>query len=331
MNVLYLERFFYVAKSGGVAEGHRNLPRRIDLSALSRQLTALEEDLGLVLFERRPFALTSAGQELFDEIRPFFEKLPGLPQKLRSRAGLHLGIGAPEIVLRDYLAQNLADLRKKFPGLQLVLRDGDHASLEERLRRREINVAVTIFDREPVNSSRRSRGDETLIHSESRDQKSKVDMSLLTSASATESVCALPLLDLPVALVVPPRSKIKSPEDLWKNGCVSETVLMLPLRSAITRHFQEGLKQRQVGSFPTLELETTDMIEEYVRKGHGVGVSVAMPNAQKMKGLRVVPLKDFAPVRLGILWQQPMTAPMTAFIEMLKAESGKIAGHGALS
>ena len=64
MKVHHLELFYYVAKHGGISEAARNMPYGIQQPAISGQIIQLEEFLGVALFHRRPFALTTAGEEL---------------------------------------------------------------------------------------------------------------------------------------------------------------------------------------------------------------------------------------------------------------------------
>src|SRR4029453_8722736 len=47
----------------------------IQQPAVSGQIAKLEESLGTKLFQRRPFALSPTGTELFEFIRPFFENI----------------------------------------------------------------------------------------------------------------------------------------------------------------------------------------------------------------------------------------------------------------
>ena len=121
MNIHHLELFYYVAKHGGISEGVRNMPYGIQQPAMSAQIIQLEEFLGLSLFQRRPFALTGAGQELYDFIRPFFDNLNATADRLRGGVSQHIRIGASEVVLRDYLPAVVQEVRKKFPKLVIIL------------------------------------------------------------------------------------------------------------------------------------------------------------------------------------------------------------------
>ena len=72
LNVHHLELFFYVARHGGITAALPHIPYGIQQPAVSAQIAQLEEHLGAKLFERRPFALTRAGQMAYEFAAPFF-------------------------------------------------------------------------------------------------------------------------------------------------------------------------------------------------------------------------------------------------------------------
>src|SRR5262245_36007351 len=120
MNIHHLELFYYVARHGGISEAVRNMPYGIQQPAVSGQILQLEEFLGVTLFQRRPFTLTTAGEDLYAFIRPFFDNVNAMADKLRGGVSQHIRIGASEIVLRDHLPPVLQTLREKFPKLKLT-------------------------------------------------------------------------------------------------------------------------------------------------------------------------------------------------------------------
>ena len=117
MNIHHLELFYYVAKHGGISEAVRNIPYGIQQPAVSAQILQLEESLGVTLFRRRPFSLTSPGEKLFRFIQPFFEGLEPLADELRGGAAQQLRFGASGTILRDHLPELAQYVRKKFPDL----------------------------------------------------------------------------------------------------------------------------------------------------------------------------------------------------------------------
>src|ERR1039458_6669234 len=147
MNVHHLELFYYVARHGGIMPAVRNIPYGIQQPAVSSQIAQLEEFLGVTLFHRRPFALTPPGEKLFEFIRPFFSNLEKVAGELQGGQARHIRIGASTIVLREHLPELFRDVRKKFPGLKLSLREGHPAQFEEWLRQDEIDLAVTLIEK----------------------------------------------------------------------------------------------------------------------------------------------------------------------------------------
>ena len=149
MNIHHLELFYYVARHGGIAEAVRNIPYGIQQPAMSGQIIQLEEFLGVTLFQRRPFALSPPGEELYQFIKPFFDNLGPMADKLRGGISQHMRIGASEIVLRDYLPPVLQAVRKKFPKLKVTLREAYQPQLESWLQKQELDLAITLLDGKP--------------------------------------------------------------------------------------------------------------------------------------------------------------------------------------
>ena len=69
MNIHHLELFYYVARHKGIAGAVRNMPYGIQQPAVSAQVIQLENDLGVTLFQRRPFELTPAGEAAYRDLR----------------------------------------------------------------------------------------------------------------------------------------------------------------------------------------------------------------------------------------------------------------------
>src|SRR5262245_7397217 len=149
MNIHHLELFYYVARHGGISEAVRHMPYGIQQPAISGQVIQLEEFLGATLFHRRPFSLTPQGQELFDFIKPFFDNLTPMAEKLRGGVSQHLRIAASEILLRDHLPPILQALQKQFPKLKVTLREGYDPEVINWLQKQEIDLAICLLGARP--------------------------------------------------------------------------------------------------------------------------------------------------------------------------------------
>ena len=286
MNIHHLELFYYVARHGGITEAVRNIPYGIQQPAVSGQVAQLEEHLGVVLFQRRPFSLTPQGEKLFRFIQPFFSNLETVSTELRGGKERHLRIGASTIVLRDHLPELVQNVRKKFPGLKVSLREGYQAELEALLQREELDLALTLLHRK-----------------------------------SSPGIRSLALLELPLVLLVPKNSPITGAEQLWKRDRIEEPLICLPSAEAICLNFQQGLARLEVDWFPSIEVSSIDLIETYVGNGFGIGLSVMIPKATVPENIRAIPLKNFDSVQMGALWRGKSSPLLEAFLEVLKARA----------
>jgi DNA-binding transcriptional LysR family regulator len=289
MNVHHLELFYYVARHGGIMPAVRNIPYGIQQPAVSSQIAQLEEFLGVTLFHRRPFALTPEGEKLFEFIRPFFSNLDRVADELQGGQTRRIRIGASTIVLREHLPELFRDVRKKFPGLKLSLREGYPAQFEEWLQKDEIDLAVTLIEKK-----------------------------------AAPGIQSLALLELPLVLLVEKNSGIQSAEELWRRDKIDEPLICLPAAENIPRTFQEQLRKRGVDWFPSIEASSTDLIEAYVANGLGIGVSVAIPKKLLPAKVLALPLKNFPPVVIGALWRGRKTSLLEMFLSEAKLRAQRL-------
>ena len=84
INIHHLELFYYVARFGGISAAVRQMPYGIQQPTVSGQILQLEENLGVTLFQRQPFALTREGEELLEFIKPFFDQVEEVGERLQE-------------------------------------------------------------------------------------------------------------------------------------------------------------------------------------------------------------------------------------------------------
>ncbi len=285
MNIHHLELFYYVARYGGISEAVRNIPYGIQQPAVSGQVAQLEQYLGVVLFQRRPFALTPPGEKLYRFISPFFSNLDAIAGELQGGQERQIRIGASTIVLRDYVPEFVKNVRKKFPGLRVALREGYQPELEAMLQKEELDLAITLLEKR-----------------------------------APAGIHSTALLELPLALLVPKDSSITAAEQLWKRDRIDDALICLPVTEAICKQFQQSLARVGVDWFPTIEVSSIDLVQTYVSVGFGIGVTVLVPQAPLSPQVRALPLpsKDFPPVVVGALWRGKTSALVQAFLDEIR-------------
>jgi DNA-binding transcriptional LysR family regulator len=285
-----LELFYYVARHGGITEAVRNIPYGIQQPAVSGQVAQLEEYLGVTLFQRRPFALTPAGEKVYHFIQPFFANLDALASELQGGKARQIRIGASTIVLREHLPEVFQNIRKRFPNLKISLREGYPAEFENLLLKEELDLAVTAIEKKPPPG----------LHSVS-------------------------LVELPLVLLVEKASRVTAADQLWARDKIEDPLICLPAVEAICKNFQQGLARLGVDWFPGMEVSSIDLIETYVAGGFGIGVSVQVPKAPPSPHVRVVPLPNFAPVILGVMWRGKTSALLQAFLDEFQLRAKRFA------
>jgi DNA-binding transcriptional LysR family regulator len=267
-----------------------NIPYGIQQPAVSSQIAQLEEFLGTTLFHRRPFALTPAGQELYDYVRPFFDNLEPVAEKIRGGISQHLRIAASETVLREHLPAMLQELRRPFPKLKVTLREGYHPEVITWLQQREIDVSLGLIGNKPP-----------------------------------PGVNALPLFKLPLVLLIPKTAKLKSAQELWEHDPIEESLITVPSNEFITRAFQAGLAKLGVDWFSRIEVNSVEIVQTYVAHGYGIGVTVGVPSMKLHPQVRVLPLDGFEPVKFGALWQGGKNPLLDAFLKIVQTAARRLA------
>jgi DNA-binding transcriptional LysR family regulator len=289
VNIHHLELFYHVVKNGGITAASRNMPYGIQQAAISGQVAQLEEDLGVVLFQRRPFALTAPGKKLYNFVKPFFDNVEPMAQEVRGGVVQHLRIAASEIVLQDYLPDMIQQTRQQFPKLKVTLREGYHPEVVKWLEQREVDLALGLLGGQPPHG----------IHS-------------------------LAMFKLPLVLLVPQQSKIQSAEDLWRQDHLEEKLITTPANQVICRAFEEGLAQRKVDWFSSIEVSTIALVETYVVNGYGIGVTVGIPTRKYNPQIRLLPLAGFPTTTFGVLWQGFRTPVLDHFLKVVQQAAQQV-------
>jgi DNA-binding transcriptional LysR family regulator len=286
-----LELFYHVARCKGVSRAARQMPYGIQQPSVSAQVNALERDLGVTLYERRPFKLTSAGEELFRFVEPFFGRIAEVREKLQGAARIR--VGASPIVLRDYLPPVIEALRKQFPGLNLSLRALNQPELIDGLEHDEFDIVISLI---PDHLS--------------------------------GGVHAIEIVKLSLILLAPKASKVRSFMDLRQNGRIQEPLIALGPNELISQRFQQTLAGLGISWLPKMEMDSLELIERYVETGYGFGLSVRLPDKTFSSRIRPIELPDFPAVTLAILSRRTaklQNQVQRAFIEEVRKNVARFA------
>jgi DNA-binding transcriptional LysR family regulator len=149
MNLRYLRTFVTVVDDGGIARAAARL--NLSQPAASRQINALEAELGVPLFDRigKRVRLTSEGKDLLWRSRRLLTEADSLSERANALKGGQTGVlrvGAPPHVIESILAPFLVRYRHHHPLVEVHLVEDGGARLAGRLENGEVQLALFAND-----------------------------------------------------------------------------------------------------------------------------------------------------------------------------------------
>jgi DNA-binding transcriptional LysR family regulator len=134
-----------IARSGSIRKAAERL--NLTASALNRRIRDIEEELGTLLFERRPrgVRLTSAGELFLDLARRQLSDTERMLSQIEELKGMRRGvvrIAGSQALAHSFLPASLAQFRKQFPMLRFDVRILDHESAMQALAAYEVDLVL---------------------------------------------------------------------------------------------------------------------------------------------------------------------------------------------
>jgi LysR family cyn operon transcriptional activator len=145
MNLRSLRTFVVTAETGGLGRASSRL--HLSQPAASRQLNALESELGVPLFHRggRQLQLTAEGADLLRQSQQLLTAADLLVDRARALKGGQTGtlnVAATPHVIAGVLAPFLRGYQRRHPAVEIQLVEGGAAQQQERLDRGEVLLAI---------------------------------------------------------------------------------------------------------------------------------------------------------------------------------------------
>jgi DNA-binding transcriptional LysR family regulator len=265
-NLHHLELFYHVARNGGITAASRSMPYGIQQPAISGQITLLENDLGVRLFQRRPFKLTPEGRELYEFLAPFFSALPDMAAKVAGKASRRLRLAAPATIIRRHLPDVLASVRKARPDLELTLVDADQRAAFALLEGEQVDLAVCELE------GRAPAGIRTEV-----------------------------LISMPLILLLPESYQVA--RSGMHGMAVDLPLIRPPADTAMSRLFAKGLAKARLEWPSRIEVNSLELVHAYVAGGFGAGLSVKAPGLTAPKGTRAWQIPDCPELTIAAAWR----------------------------
>jgi DNA-binding transcriptional LysR family regulator len=145
MELRHLRYFEAVARHSHVTRAAEEL--HIAQPALSKQISQLEHELDVALFDRigRNVRLTEAGEALLPHVRAVLTQIEAARVEMAERVGLRRGraaIGTPPTVGTQLLPRALAAFNQRYPGIEFRLHEAGVQTLIELLEAGLADMAI---------------------------------------------------------------------------------------------------------------------------------------------------------------------------------------------
>ncbi|MGG0286574.1 LysR family transcriptional regulator [Peribacillus butanolivorans] len=261
MDIRQLKYFVTIAEEGKITTAAKKL--NIAQPPLSRQLKQMEEELGVILFDRdnKSLNLTLEGERLLLRAKELLNKLDETMvevQELRKDTSGILSVGS-NLYCASLILSKVVDIREKNPGLTFKVWEGETIHLIKMLSKRQIEIAIT------------------------------------NSPITEKSISQMTLESDPYVLVLPEKWTWSGSEQ-----CRLEEIIDLPL-ILLRPNYGLGAYGQIVNEFQRLDLEPNILCEcqdlimllSLVSSGFGATIlPLSLLSLHSLGGLRVIQLKD---------------------------------------
>lgn len=282
MNTQQLETFIQVAEQLNFARAAETL--NVTQSAISRQIRALEEELGTKLFARttRTVSLTPEGAIFLEHAKQILDHLQVAASRMehRSSNGARvLRIGCESEGDRDFLCRVLRRSRQQIPDFHPLLRILPHRALLNLFFQGEVEVLFGIQEELPVR----------------------------------EDFPFVPLYQLPLCCVMAPDHPLAGTEPIRVEELFSYP---LALCSAYTVPTRMAALQKRIAQHLSPEqiylCENAAAVEMLVRAGYGCAVLPRLRDGEE--GLCCRPLAGVDPLTYGLCYSGPGDGLLRQFV-----------------
>ncbi|MGI0525066.1 LysR family transcriptional regulator [Rhizobium giardinii] len=281
-----------IARCGSIRKAAARL--NVASSAINRQILALEEEIGVPIFERLPrgLRLTAAGELCIEHIRDVLKNYERLETRIR---GLKMPqAGKVSIVTTVGLAAGpLPEIIAKFigqhPRVRIQLRnDGGSTTL---------NPVLT----------------------------GEVDIGLGFNIPATPGIRTLANFDVPIGVVLPPGHRLAGTNPISLADVVQERLVLAQTGTSLRDVINLALAPLPVSVEPVVETNASEMLKQLVRSGTGLTLLNPLDVIVECRRGELVfrPIAEThsrQPMKLFARARAPLDAATSLFVEYLMTE-----------
>ena len=289
LNINQLRAFYYAARLRSITLAAQEL--MVTPPAISMQVKQLEENLEIKLMFRdgNSIRITEVGKIVFEKCDKIFKEIKDMEDFIEdistSKTGV-LKIGCPQTPAKYIMPRLIAEFKKTYPGIRIVLDQGDNSEMLKSILNHKNELAVI-----------RRRGDEKKLKVKSFGNEDLVLVAAPESQNLLVSEISITQLAT-IPLIVP------------EEGSATRDVVF------------EYFRKFKVTPTIIMESGSADLIKEVVAQDNGVSFLVrsAVQNELKNKTLRSIRVLAGSPIieyGIGYLKRVSLSPGAWAFLRHL--------------
>lgn len=154
MEIRQLITFVEVARAGSFTTAAKIM--HITQPALSKIIKALEDELGIYLFDRseKYLKLTDTGKQFYKQAQKLILEFQSLTDSIADVESLkkgHIRIGIPPVIGTCYFPSLIAGFRKDYPGVTLSILEEGARTIHEKVDEGLVDMGIVIL---PINQEK---------------------------------------------------------------------------------------------------------------------------------------------------------------------------------
>ncbi|WEG10975.1 LysR family transcriptional regulator [Pullulanibacillus sp. KACC 23026] len=274
MDIRQLRYFVTIAEEGKITTAAKKL--NIAQPPLSKQLKQMEEELGVVLFDRdnKSINLTLEGEKLLlraKEILNKFDETMVEVQELRKGASGTLSVGS-NLYCAALILSKVVAIREKNPELTFKVWEGETIHLIKMLSRRQIEIALS------------------------------------NSPISEKNMSQMKLESDPYVLVLPEKWEWKGSQQAKLENIVDLPLILLRPNYGLGAYGQIVNEFQRLGLEPNILCECQDLIMLLGLVSSGFGATIlpfSLLSLHSLGGLRIIELQDKALIsEPAVIWRK---------------------------
>ena len=300
MDLRVLQAFIRVAELGSFGRAAAVLNQT--QPTVSRQMAALERELGAVLFSRHRYGVTlSPAGSLFRDralqaLRGLDQAKAELVAQVEQPSGT-VSLGLPPSLLSVLSGPVVDRFSKTYPRVMLHVYEAISQGLEELMRSGEADVAVLMADRKVL-----------------------------------RNVALSPLAVEPLMLVGPPGAALDPAKAVAIESLAGLPIVSYRPPNHLRLVTEAALRKRKLEFKLAIELETLPLMIELIERGAGYGVLPPSALARHRGRVATAPLRDLSVTwTLAVNRSRAQRPAVRALAEMIRARADDLIAEGAWS